>query len=214
VGERKGGEHSTQPGGQQGQPGAVGEGGDGGADVEQHLKVIDRRAGPEEVFVVLQLENNEGKDDAQPEAALRGAGDDDEEHAEGDQGRVAQEADDGEVHGAGQPVTTGKYDAAHHHAVLVVYGQQLIEQRGGSDAVVETQNEGDGGLVFVPVGDIAAGFEGAEADVAERNQRENDQQHRGQASKIERLTTRNRPRRRGGRRPRNVWWFDHRGCGG
>ena len=176
MGERQRREHGAKTRDEPCGARAVREGGDSRAHVEQHLEMIDRRAGPEKVFVVLKLKQAEREDEAEPETAGGAAGTDDQNGAEREEADIPEQADDGKVYRAGEPVARGEKQAAHDHAMLVIDGEQLIEKDTRPDAGVQAHDQRESGLKLVPVGDIATGLGGAEADVDEREEGQTDEQ--------------------------------------
>ena len=60
--------------------------------------------------------------------------------------------------------------------MLVIDSEQLIEKDARPDAGVQAHDQREGGFKLVPVGDIATGLGGAEADVDEREEGQTDEQ--------------------------------------
>ena len=104
MGERQRREHGAKTRDEPCGARAVREGGDSRAHVEQHLEMIDRRAGPEKVFVVLKLKQAEREDEAEPETAGGAAGSDDQNGAQREETAIPEQTNDGKIHGAGEPV--------------------------------------------------------------------------------------------------------------
>ena len=60
--------------------------------------------------------------------------------------------------------------------MLVVDREQFVDESGRGDAGVQAHDQREGGFKLVPVGDIATGLGGAEADVDEREEGQTDEQ--------------------------------------
>ena len=61
--------------------------------------------------------------------------------------------------------------------MLVIDGEQLIEKDARPNAGVQSHEQGESGFKLVPVGDVATGLGGAEADVDEGEEGQADEQH-------------------------------------
>jgi hypothetical protein len=59
--------------------------------------------------------------------------------------------------------------------VLVVDGEEFVEKGTRRDPGVQAEDECDGRLEFVPVGDVAGGFHGADAHEAQGDEGQQDE---------------------------------------
>ena len=132
--------------------------------------MIDGSAGPLKIFVVLELENEKRQQHADAQPANRGASGGDEQTAQRADEQIPDGPDDREIDGAGGPVTGGKQQAAGERAVLVSQGEEVGEDFRPGGVAIEAQQEEEGGVEFVPIGDVPRDEEGVGEDIDDRNQ--------------------------------------------
>ena len=149
---------------------AAGKTDDARAGQQDHLEVVDRGAGPLEVFVVLELEKQKGEEHAQEHAAGGGAGRVNQQAAEGADEQIADGADDHEVDGARRPIARGEEEAAGERAVLVAQREKMGEDLRHRRSLIKPEQEEEGGIELVPVGDVARHEKGAGEDEAHRHE--------------------------------------------
>ena len=154
VRQREGGQRPRQTGEATHHRG-VGERGQGHGRQRDHLEMIDGGARPEEVLEMLELEKQGGDHHGELHPPHRGAGRGDQHRADAEDEQVADDADHGEVHRAGQPVADREQQAARHRAVLVADGEELGEAVLPGGGRLQLQEEIEDGLDLVPVGRVA-----------------------------------------------------------
>ena len=170
MGECEGGEQGEEHACEEAAPSAAGEPEHTRAREQDDLEVIDGRAGPLKIFVVLELENEKRQQHAHAQPANRGASGGDEQPAQRADEQIADRPDDREIDGAGGPVTGGKQQAAGERAVLVTQSEEVGDDFRPGGAAIEAQQQEEGGVEFVPIGDVPRDEQGVGEDINDRNQ--------------------------------------------
>ncbi|MFZ9745617.1 MAG: hypothetical protein ACO3G4_03195 [Opitutaceae bacterium] len=145
---------------------------DRGTQQENHGEVVDRGARPEEVLVVLQLEEQEGQQHRQPGRACHRARRRREQHPQREQAPHADPAHHAEVDGPRGPVEHREQEPARHHPVLVVDREQILQKRARALALVQLHREPQRGVELVPIDDVQPPRRRAFEDVSHGQQRQ------------------------------------------